>query len=96
MSGAGHTSAFAMLADSVSIRGELKLYNQQANSGNTVTNGFCATCGCPIIDKSSGYLELIFIHAGSLDDPCLYHPQKVVWSASRQPWDYIDPSLEAQ
>ena len=28
-----------------------------------------------------------------LNNPALFKPEKVVWSASRQPWDYTDPDL---
>jgi len=60
-----------------------------------VSSGFCPTCGSPILKKSSGYPELLFINAATLDDPSLFKPQKVVWIISgKQPWDYVDPSLE--
>ena len=81
-------------ANAVSISDEIRFYDQTADSGNTVSSGFCPACGSPVLKKTSGYLEMLFIHAATLDDPGLFKPQKVVYSASRQPWDYVDPDLE--
>ncbi len=95
VTGAGHASQLAFPVDAVSIVGKLNFYELTADSRNTVSAGFCPTCGSPILKKSSGYPELVFFHAASLDDPSLFKPKKVVWSSSRQPWDYVDPDLQA-
>lgn len=94
VTGAGHASQFAVRADSVSIQGQLRFYKLTADSGNTVSSGFCPNCGSPVLKQSSGCPELLFIHASTLDHPSLFKPQKVVWSSGKQPWDYVDPSLE--
>lgn len=94
ITGAGHASQFSARADAMSLRGELRFYELAADSGNTVRSGFCPTCGSPILKKSSGFPDLVFIHAATLDDPSLFKPQKAVWSSGRQPWDTIDPALE--
>jgi hypothetical protein len=93
-SGTGHASLLAVPTDALTIRGALKLHDQKADSGSTVSRGFCSTCGSPILNKSSGYPDVRFIHAASLDDPSVFKPKKLVWSASAQPWDYVDPDLE--
>lgn len=94
ISGTGHASQFMVPADAVAVRGEIRFYDQTADSGNTVSSGFCPACGSPVLKKTSGYAEMLFIHAATLDDPGLFKPQKVVYSASRQPWDCVDPDLE--
>jgi hypothetical protein len=93
ITGSGHASQFMLPKDVASLRGELTYYEQRADNGNSVSSGFCPTCGSPILKKSSGYPEMLFFHAASLDDPRLFKPQKIVWSASKQPWDYVDPNL---
>lgn len=94
ITGTGHASQFMVPEDAVTIHGELAFYELRADSGNTVSSGFCPNCGSPILKKSSGYPEALFLHAASLDDPGRFKPQEVVWSASRQPWDYMDPALK--
>jgi hypothetical protein len=37
--------------------------------------------------------EIFAVRAASLDDPGLYQPQIVVWTAAAQPWDRVDPAL---
>lgn len=94
-SGAGHTSQFIVPENEVTVSGELRFFEQKADSGNTINRGFCPACGSPVLAKNSGYPEALFIHAGSLDDPGLFRPQRVVWRVGQQPWDYIDPNLPA-
>lgn len=94
ITGAGHASQFMVPEEKVTIRGRLTFYELRADSGNTVSSGFCATCGNPILKKSAGYPEVLFFHAASLDDPGLFKPQKIVRSSSKQPWDFVDPGLE--
>jgi hypothetical protein len=86
ISGGGHSSQIMVPKVATSLHGALAYYEQ--------SSGFCPTCGSPILKKSSGHPEVLFFHVASLDDPGLFKPQKVVWSASKQPWDYIDPALE--
>ena len=93
-SGTGHASLFTVPPDALTVRGALTFHDQKADNGSTVSRGFCSTCGSPILNKSAGHPELRFIHAASLDDPGLFKPKKLVWSANAQPWDYIDPDLE--
>ncbi|MGD2074472.1 MAG: GFA family protein [Gammaproteobacteria bacterium] len=92
-SGAGHASLFVVPADAVSLTGELKFYDQIADDGSTVSRGFCPVCGSPVVGKTSGHPDILLFTAASLDDPALFKPEKVVWSASGQPWDFIDPDL---
>ncbi len=92
-SGTGHSSQFVVPAAAVTVNGELKFHDQTADDGNTVSRGFCPVCGSPVMGRSSGHPGIVIIHAASLDDPSRFKPQKVVWSAEGQAWDFIDPGL---
>ena len=94
ITGSGHASQIMVPKEAVTLRGALAYYEQSAESGNRVSSGFCSTCGSPILKMSSGYPDMLFFHAASLDDPSLFTPQKIVWSTSKQPWDDVDPNLE--
>src|SRR5438132_10978645 len=94
ITGAGHASMFGMPGAAVSLSGELATFELRADSGNAVTSGFCPTCGSPIMKRSAGLPDMLFLHAASLDDPSRFAPSVVVWSGSAQPWDFVDAALE--
>ena len=93
ISGSGHAASFAVSAKATTIEGQISFYPLTADSGNTVSNGFCANCGAPLLKKTTKLPELLFFHAGTLDDPALFRPQMVVFEESKQPWDHVDPAL---
>ena len=93
ITGAGHAAQFAVPSESLSTQGEIRYFELRADSGNTVSSGFCPICGCPILKKSTGYPQNVFIHAASLDDPGVFKPQMLVWSSSGQSWDHVDSAL---
>ncbi len=93
ITGSGHAAQFAVMADATTIQGEIKYYELIADDGNIVSSGFCGHCGSPLLKKTSGHPQYIFFHAATLDDPDSFEPQMVVYSESKQPWDYVDPAL---
>lgn len=92
--GSGHAALFMVRADALDLAGCLRIYEQTADSGNTMSRGFCATCGTPILLRSSGYPELCFLAAGSLADPNEFQPSQVLWHSAGQNWDAIDDELK--
>ncbi|MDH3695326.1 MAG: GFA family protein [Gammaproteobacteria bacterium] len=93
ISGSGHAAQFAVPVNDTTIEGEVSFYDQIADSGNTVSSGFCATCGSPMMKKTTKAPELYFFHAATMDDPSAFKPQVVVYEDSKQPWDYVDPDI---
>ena len=91
--GTGHNALLVVPADGLTIEGPLKYYDRLKTNGNTASHGFCADCGSPVTSMSSGHPDIRLIAAGSLDDPVLFKPQKVIWTEEAQPWDHLDPAL---
>ncbi len=91
--GAGHAAALVLPADAVTVTGEVRFFDQQADSGNTVSRGFCPTCGSPMLNRNSGYPQSLYVHAATLDDPGGFRPETVVFRSAAQPWDHVDPDL---
>jgi hypothetical protein len=91
--GTGHSSHLGVPADSVTIRGELRYYETRAVSGATARRGFCPICGSSLLFTSSGMPDLLLLSAGSLDQPELFQPSVVVFSAQALAWDHLDPAL---
>lgn len=89
ITGTGHAPQFAVPADSVSLSGQLTFYEQNVDNGNVVSNGFCPTCGNPILKKTSSNPERLYFHVSSLEHPEAFEPETVVFASSAQPWDKI-------
>ncbi len=92
--GTGHDALFMVEATALSITGELREFEQRADSGNTMARKFCLVCGTIMMQCSSGYPHLRFIPAGTLDDPRGFKPTQVIWHSAAQPWDVVDPALK--
>jgi hypothetical protein len=87
-------------ADKVRMTGELREYASIADSGNAMRRGFCPTCGTPITSVADARPHLIFLRAGTLDDPNLIvGPEATIWVEQAPHWALISddiPSYPAQ
>ena len=91
--GGAYVPVLAVPADSLKITGEVKYYDSRADSGHTLSRGFCPNCGARLFGKSSGMPAIIAITAGSLDDPSRFKPAIDFYTSSAQPWDHMNPQL---
>ncbi|MBI3783610.1 MAG: GFA family protein [Deltaproteobacteria bacterium] len=92
-SGSAYASGLFVPADAVKItRGEPRYHRTTAESGNVNGRGFCVDCGSPVLAKQSAF-PIYVIYASSLDDPSGHKPTMEIYTASAQPWDYMDPAL---
>ena len=89
----GLRSRISRTGEFIEITGEVKYYENRADSGNTFSRGFCPDCGSRIFGKTSGFPQFVLITAGSLDDPSSFKPAMDFFTSSAQPWDYMDPNL---
>jgi hypothetical protein len=94
-SGAGHGSFMAFPEAAVRMTGKPRFHDAKADSGGTVSRGFCPECGSPVIGKTSGFPGMMIVTAGSLDDPARFKPQFVVYTSSGHAWDHMDAKLPA-
>lgn len=94
-SGSGHCSHMAVPEASFRLTGEMRFFDKQADSGNTISRGFCPTCGAPVYSKNSGMPGFAFVRASSLDDPEVFKPTMAVYTSRGPSWDTLDPALPA-
>ena len=87
MSGAGHLPQAAVSADSFASTGPISHYETAADSGNKVSLSFCSECGSLLFKTTSMAEDLVFVCAGSLDEPSLFREPQTVYAASAPPWD---------
>lgn len=94
-SGTGHCSHVVAREEGFTVTGELKFYDNPADSGNVVSRGFCPTCGSAVYSTNSGMPGMVFPRASSLDDPEVFQPQMIVYASRAPSWDRMDESLPA-
>jgi hypothetical protein len=90
-SGWAYAPVFFVPQKAVKITGEVKYYDVAGDSGHTLSRGFCPTCGSRLFGKPAVMSDTMGIMAGSLDDPSRHRPAIDVYTASAQPWDYLNP-----
>ncbi len=91
--GTGHAPSFVVERENWSVTGNLTSYETESDSGHRVSRDFCPVCGSPVFGTTSQFPATLIVFAASLDDPSVFKPQRAIFTASAQPWDYIDPSL---
>ncbi|MGH8645188.1 MAG: GFA family protein [Gammaproteobacteria bacterium] len=75
------------------ITGDVKYRDIKGDSGQIVSRGFCPACGARLFLKAEMMPDLMGIMAGSLDDPSWFQPTMDIYTASAEPWDFMNPDL---
>jgi hypothetical protein len=81
------------------VAGETTDFASFARSGNRMHRRFCATCGTPLFSEAEARPHLVFVRAGSFDDPNLAPPDMTIWTSSAPRWACFDadlPQVEGQ
>lgn len=91
--GGAYVSVIFVPRNAVKITGEVQYYDVKGDSGHIMSRGFCPTCGSRLFGKPAVVPDLMGIMAGSLDDPSSHRPAMDIYTASAQPWDYLNPEL---
>ena len=92
-SGSAYAAAIGVPQSAVKITGNVKYYESKADSGKLAKRGFCASCGARLFSLPPFAPEVMVIMAASLDDPSVFKAGMNIYTASAQPWDYMDPAL---
>ena len=86
-------SAPVRLAD-FEITGTLGSHGHPAESGTILTRYFCAICGSPIYGASPAHPDIIYVRAGTFDDPAAIRPDRQSWTRSRVDWAEIPATIQ--
>ena len=74
----------------VTITGSMRDYATVADSGSHMHRRFCPTCGVHLFSEAEERPHVIFVRAGTLDDPGFVKPTAVIWTAQAPKWAKID------
>ncbi|GIK96607.1 MAG: aldehyde-activating protein [Alphaproteobacteria bacterium] len=86
-------------SDAVAVTGETKDYCSVADSGNVMHRRFCPACGTHLFSAAEARPHLVYVRAGTLDDPEIARPEVTIWTSRAPSWACIDdgiPRLEGQ
>lgn len=89
----GATVNVCFPSNAISIEGELSDYRSIADSGNIMHRRFCPHCGTHLFSEAEARPHLIFVRAGTLDDPELAKPVATIWTSQAPSWACIDGNL---
>ena len=76
------------------IKGKLKVYSRQADSGATVDNYFCGNCGNRIYHQNPNNPQVLRVKPGTLEQTDVIQPTVHVWLQSKQDWVVIPEGVE--
>ena len=87
-SGGAFSVNIVMHESQLSIKGELKTYEERGENNDDVyvRRRFCPSCGSPIVSELAKTAGVVAVKAGALDDKSGVKPTVQVWCVDRQPW----------
>jgi hypothetical protein len=91
---AGSVNAVVPSAAFKMTRGAPKLYASRADSGRILNRYFCGDCGSPIYTQRANNTEYVVLRVGTLDNAPDMKITTNIWTRSKRPWAWIDPSTK--
>jgi hypothetical protein len=92
--GAGNATVNAAFYKSaMTVSGEVRDYRSVADSGSVMHRRFCPACGTHLFSEAEPRPHLVFVRAGTLDDPELARPMATIWASQAPTWACIDESI---
>lgn len=90
--GSAFSTNVAMPREAVVIEGDgLSTYETRVDAGSPpFFRSFCARCGSPVCAHGEAYPGIVFVKAGTLDDPSALAPTLHIWCAQQLPWVRCD------
>jgi len=92
-SGSAYAPLLAFERTEMKLTGELRYFGVTSERGTRLDRGFCPNCGSPMTVRPEARPDLLYVQAGSLDDPSWHKPTAQIWVRSAHPWDHLDPGL---
>ncbi len=68
-------------------------FESVADGGNIMHRRLCPRCATPIFSIAEARPHLIFVRAGTLDDPEVARPATTIWTSQAPTWACIDGVL---
>ena len=79
---------------SFTVHGVTGDYRSIADSGNVMHRRFCMACGTQLFSEAKARPHLIFVRAGTLDDPEIAKPAVTIWTSQAPGWASINDKIQ--
>ena len=89
----GGTVNVCFPSSALRVHGESRDHVSVADSGNVMHRRFCPQCGVHLFSAAESRPHLIFVRAGTLDDPEIARPAATIWVSQAPSWAAIDAHL---
>jgi len=86
ITGTSFSVVIAIPTPTLTVTGEVKVYDSTGDSGQGTHSGFCPNCGSPVIDTADIMQGVTMIRAGTLDDQSWLAPTMEIYCDSKMPW----------
>src|SRR5262249_54025367 len=77
----------------LTVTGKMRDFHAVADSGNNMHRRFCPNCGTHLLSEAESRPHLVFVRAGTLDDPEIAKPAATIWTKAAPSWACFDPNL---
>lgn len=85
-SGASYaTNVFVKVTELTVTKGETRMFQHQADSGNTMTKEYCSDCGSQLFNGNSGRPAIKVVRAGTIDDASFVVPRAHIYASRALP-----------
>ena len=90
MTGSAFNVGVGIPSDELHVNGEVRGYSVEDDHGRV--REFCPACGSPLFTR---YPDMVFIKAGTIDDPEALEPTRQIWMEMAVPWSTISPGIKS-
>ena len=91
-------SAFGVLIglpqSAIEIQGALKTFTKTADSGKPIVRHFCPECGSAITEESAAAPGMVYLNAGTLDDPTFVTPTTEIYCDRALSWVQLSGGMQ--
>ena len=91
-------SAFAILVaflkTDLEIRGQLKNFASDGDSGKKLVRNFCSECGSGVYEEAEIHPESLLVCGGTLDDPAAVTPILESFCDNKLHWAILDDAMQ--
>jgi hypothetical protein len=93
--GTSFSVVVAVPAPSLTLTGEVKVFDAKGDTGQAVHSTFCPNCGSPVLGTAEIMQDVVMIRAGTLDDASTLKPAMEIYCDSKQPWVSLGGGLQS-
>jgi hypothetical protein len=95
-SGGSVYASFAFVDEAdLKIAGEMQVYENLSDAGNTMTRHFCRRCGSQVYHSNSKTPSRLGVRVGLIESADWFQPQANVYASRRLPSTPMDPNIKA-